>query len=87
MTQSQVYEGTAEEIAEQLRSSNLNGRLKAIVTTEEREEPIPNGYEQRPPGPPKKLRGYGMFARVPGGSEAFALDKQKEIEREDGKFR
>ena len=31
----QVFEGTAEEIAEQLRSSNLAGRLKAIITPDE----------------------------------------------------
>jgi len=35
MTQPQVYEGTAEEIAAQLRRSNLAGRLKAIVTPDE----------------------------------------------------
>ena len=31
----QIYEGTAEEIAEQLRGSNLAGRLKAIVAPDE----------------------------------------------------
>lgn len=31
----QIYEGTAAEIAEKLRVSNLTGRLKAIVTSEE----------------------------------------------------
>jgi hypothetical protein len=35
MIQAEVYEGTAEEIAEQLRRSNLSGRLKAIVTPDE----------------------------------------------------
>jgi len=35
---------------------------------------------------PRRLSGYGMFAHVPGGSEAFALEKQQEIEREDTKF-
>ena len=35
MAQAQIYEGTAEEIAMQLRSSNLAGRLKAIVTSDE----------------------------------------------------
>ena len=31
----QIYEGTAEEIAEQLRTSRLTGRLKALVTPDE----------------------------------------------------
>lgn len=35
MAQPQIYEGTAEEIAEQLRVSGLTGRLKAIVTPDE----------------------------------------------------
>jgi hypothetical protein len=35
MPQPQIYEGTAEEIAEQLRVSRLVGRLKAIVTPDE----------------------------------------------------
>ena len=34
MAKPQIYEGTAEEIAEQLRKSKLSGRLKAIVTSE-----------------------------------------------------
>ncbi len=35
MAQPQIYEGTAEEIAAQIRGSNLAGRLKAIVTPDE----------------------------------------------------
>lgn len=34
MTQPQIYEGTAEQIAEQLRESNLTGKLRAIVIPE-----------------------------------------------------
>jgi hypothetical protein len=34
MAAPQVYEGTAEEIAEQLRESNLTGRLRAVVMPE-----------------------------------------------------
>lgn len=34
MTQPQVYEGTAEEIAAQLRVSNLMGKLRAIIVPE-----------------------------------------------------
>jgi len=37
MVQQQIYEGTAEEIADQLRGSNLAGKLKAVVTLEEQE--------------------------------------------------
>ena len=32
----------------------------------------------------KTLRGLGMFAHVPGGSEEYAREKQTEIDREDG---
>ena len=35
MSQTQLFEGTAEEIAAQLRDSNLAGPLKAIVTQDE----------------------------------------------------
>ena len=35
MTQPQIYEGTAEEIATQIRGSRLAGKLKAIVTPDE----------------------------------------------------
>ena len=35
---------------------------------------------------PKQLRGYEMFAHLPGGSEEFALEKQQEIEREEKRF-
>ncbi len=35
MVQATIYEGTAEEIAEQLRVSRLTGRLRAIVTPDE----------------------------------------------------
>ena len=31
----QIYEGTTEEIAEQLRGSNLTGKFKAILMLEE----------------------------------------------------
>ena len=34
MTQAQIYEGTAEEIARQLQQSKLVGRLKAIIVPE-----------------------------------------------------
>ncbi len=35
MVQPQVFEGTADEIAEQLRRSKLAGRLRAVVMPEE----------------------------------------------------
>jgi hypothetical protein len=31
----------------------------------------------------KRASAYGKYAFVPGGSEAFAREKQREIERED----
>jgi hypothetical protein len=34
MPQPQVYEGTAEEIARQIRDGNLSGRYRAIVVPE-----------------------------------------------------
>jgi hypothetical protein len=34
MPQPQVYEGTAEEIAQQIRDGNLTGRYRAIVVPE-----------------------------------------------------
>jgi hypothetical protein len=43
MAQPQIYEGTAQEIAEQLRVSNLTGRLKAVVMPEENGQPEQNG--------------------------------------------
>jgi hypothetical protein len=45
MAQPQVYEGTAQEIAEQLRVNNLSGRLKAIVMPEETGKPEMNGTD------------------------------------------
>lgn len=42
----QIYEGTAEEIAEQLRSSNLTGKLKAIITPDEDAVSLLNGAEE-----------------------------------------
>ena len=35
MVQPQIFEGTADEIAEQIRSGNLTGRLRAIVLPED----------------------------------------------------
>jgi len=35
MVQAQIYEGTAEEIAAQLRVGKLTGRLKAVIMPDE----------------------------------------------------
>ena len=43
MAQPQIYEGTALEIAEQLRVSNLTGKLKAIIMPDEYERTSTNG--------------------------------------------
>ncbi len=40
--------------------------------------PVRQTSGERPP-----LRGYGMFAHVPGGSEEYAREKQAEIAREE----
>ena len=37
MAQPQIYEGTAEEIAEQIRTSDMTGKLRAILTPSERD--------------------------------------------------
>ena len=48
---------------------------------------LPREREEDTPKPTyKQLRGYGMFAHIPGGSEVYALEKQQEIEREEKKF-
>ena len=39
----QIYEGTAEEIAQLLLSSNLTGKLKAIITPDEYGISVING--------------------------------------------
>jgi hypothetical protein len=41
-----IYEGTAQEIAEQLRGSNLTGKLKAIITPDEYETASTNGTDE-----------------------------------------
>jgi hypothetical protein len=43
MEQPLFYEGTAEEIAEQIRTSNLIGKLRAILTLDESETNSSNG--------------------------------------------
>ena len=42
----QVYEGTAQEIAEQIRGSSLAGKLKAIITPDEYETASTNGTSE-----------------------------------------
>ncbi len=84
-----VLEGTWEEI--KLHEQELAGRrLRVIVGPEvtKPDEPTTERTQNKiqRTNQPKKLRGYGMFAHVPGGSEAFARKKQEEIAREDRKF-
>ncbi len=86
MTQPQVLEGTWEEI--KLHDGELAGRfLRVIVEPNMAQSQEEVGTKTDQPGQPKRLRGYGMFAHIPGGSEEFAWEKQKEIEREERKFR
>jgi len=80
-----ILEGTWEEI--KLHEQELTGRyLRVIVGPEvESREAATEGAQTEIQGKnqPKKLRGYSMFAHVPGGSEAFEREKQKNIARED----
>jgi hypothetical protein len=46
MVQPQIFEGTAEEIADKLRGSNLAGALTAIITP--KELPAQNGNTTTP---------------------------------------
>ena len=43
MALTQVFEGTAEEIAEQLRNSRMTSKLKAVVTPDEYHTTVLNG--------------------------------------------
>lgn len=99
MAQPQVYEGTAEEIAEQLRASNLSGRLKAIVTPEELSTQNGNGLRlsdaladflaemeqvEGSAGKPR-VSARGKYAGILS-TERFLREKQEEIEMEERKF-
>jgi len=66
------------ELVERVKS--IRGKYAQVgVTTDDlhRERRADEEHEKR------QLQGLGMFAHVPGGSEAFAREKQTEIERED----
>ena len=84
MAQPQILEGTTEEITALLRRGNFAGRkLRVIIDSQEellqetRTEKIENTNH------PKRPSALGKYAFVAGGSEAFAREKQAEIERED----
>jgi hypothetical protein len=98
MARPQTLEGTREELERYLKQAPETQRFRLIPLTDAEEdrmeeislsdkalnvpeETIPQKQVSR-----KRLQGYGMFAHIPGGSEAFALEKQKEIAREDKKF-
>ena len=85
MEQPQVLEGTWEEI--KLHDRELAGRFLRVIVEPEKAQAQEVETKTEQPVQPKKLRGYGMFAHIPGGSEEFAREKQKEIELEERKFR
>lgn len=87
--QPDILEGTWEEI--KLHEQELTGRrLRVIIGPEvaKRQEATTESKQSeiQAKNQTKKLLGYGMFAHVPGGSEAFAREKQGEVAREDRKF-
>lgn len=91
MSQPHVFEGTLEEIAEQLRLTDLSGRFKVFVMPEETETDLPTGEEttlKTSPHSDARQRPsiLGKYAgRIPS-VEAFLQEKQREIVREDSRF-
>lgn len=82
MTQPQILEGTWDEIKQ--HDKELEGKIVRvfIVSTEETMEERATSSQ---PAGAKRPSALGKYAYVPGGSEAFAREKQQEIEREDRK--
>ncbi|MGO8673054.1 MAG: hypothetical protein ACLQVD_17055 [Capsulimonadaceae bacterium] len=77
-----VIEGTWEEI-ERHKAELIGRQLRLTIKGEKPGSPIRNAATHKPAGEPKKLVGYGAFKGMTGGSEAFAREKQAEIELED----
>ncbi len=69
-----VIEGTWEEI--ERRKTELMGRHLRVTIQ-------PEKAEAHAPTPAKRPSALGKYAFVAGGSEAFAKEKQAEIEREE----
>lgn len=69
-----VIEGTWEEI-ERHKAELIGRRLRVTIQ--------PEKPSARPPDQAQRPSALGKYAFVAGGSEAFANDKQAEIERED----
>jgi hypothetical protein len=95
MIQPQVFEGTLEEITEQLRATALTGRFKVIVVPEEvittdqngawtlKDAPAQSSVHQDARNRPSILGKYA--GRIPSSAE-FIQEKQKEIAHEDSKI-
>ncbi len=83
MAQPQIYEGTLEEIAEQLRSTELTGRFKVIVVPEE-EEPLKQNGTSTAHDARSRPSILGKYAGHISSSEEFIAEKHREIAREDG---
>ena len=74
MARSQIIEGTGEELRRRLKQSPRDYfRLVPLPA-------LPKSEKRSKHDRPSAL---GKYAFVPGGSEAFAIEKQTEIERED----
>jgi hypothetical protein len=83
--ETRVIEGTWEEI-ERRKAELIGHQLRVIVdpTTDALFAMTPTAPLEST-GPKKKLVGMGAFSGKTGGSEAFAQQKQAEIEREDAR--
>ena len=86
----QVLEGTWEEI-KRYEPELIGQHVRVYINPDQTAPalPLPAAAQETPKRKPqlKKLQGLGLYAHIPGGSEEFALEKQKEIEREDRKFK
>ena len=94
MAQTKALEGTGAELERYLKQRQQQRFRLVPLSTEGNEATmpsVPKEFDQEKKEMAAEiahfrklgLRGVGMFAHVPGGSEEFARAKQKEIERED----
>lgn len=84
IAQPQILEGTTEEITTLLRRGAFAGRkLRVIVDPQEELLQETRIEKSGNANQPKRPSALGKYAFVAGGSEAFAREKQAEIEHED----
>jgi hypothetical protein len=75
---SKIYRGTVDEVFSHRHEIPPDALLELKVFEHPDEKRRQKGGRGI-----RTLSGYGKYAFVPGGSEAFAREKQQEIERED----